>query len=232
MRKARRRPDDRAVAYLRASTTKQELSLDAQRLQLANFATAQGVTILAVYDEALGVSGTSGLDRRPQLRAAIEGLAEHNAGTLLVAHRDRLARDPLVALTAEREVILAGARIVDIQTAALGDSSYGRFTRRVTDAASQLENDTRKAKTCAALAALRAAGRKSGSVAPYGFRFEGKIQVEDATEQLTLKAIKRWRGRGSSVRRCRQLLIDKGHAPRGVSWHLTTVARLCKRVAP
>lgn len=231
MRKARRRPADRAVAYLRASTTKQELSLDAQRLQLSNFATLQGLSILAVYEEALGVSGTSGLDKRPQLRAAIEGLGEHNAGALLVAHRDRLARDPLVALLAEQDVMQAGARIVDIQTAGLGDSSLGRFARSTQDAAAQFENDTRKAKTRAALAALRAAGRKSGSVAPYGYRFEGKVQVEDETEQRTLKAIKRWRKRGSSVRRCRQLLIDKGHEPRGAAWHLTTVARLCKRVA-
>jgi DNA invertase Pin-like site-specific DNA recombinase len=231
MRKARRRPADRAVAYLRASTTKQELSLDAQRLQLADFAAKEGLIILEVYDEALGVSGTSGLDKRPRLLEAIDGLTKHNAGTLLISHRDRLARDPLVAATAAVQVRQHGARVVDIRTAGLGETSEGRLARGVADLASEFENDIRKAKTRAALAALRAAGRKSGSIAPYGYRFHGQTQVEDAGEQRTLKAIKRWRKRGSSVRRCRQLLIDKGHKPRGASWHLTTVARLCKRVS-
>ena len=80
----------KAIACVRVSTDRQDLSPDAQRDATDRWATARGVEIVAVYED-IGISGGAGLDKRPGLLAAIDGLREQGAGVLLVARRDRLA---------------------------------------------------------------------------------------------------------------------------------------------
>jgi hypothetical protein len=59
---------DRAVAYLRVSTQRQErsgLGIDAQRAAIVRFADAEGLAIIGEYVEAETGKGTDALDRRP-----------------------------------------------------------------------------------------------------------------------------------------------------------------------
>jgi DNA invertase Pin-like site-specific DNA recombinase len=88
------------VAYYRVSTQKQGksgLGLDAQRKAVANFAAAEGFTIIAEFDEVETGKGSDALDRRPQLRAALKA-AKKAKCEVAVAKLDRLSRD--VAFTA------------------------------------------------------------------------------------------------------------------------------------
>ena len=59
---------DRAVAYLRVSTQRQQrsgLGIDAQRAAIERFAAAEGLTIISEYTEAETGKGAEALDRRP-----------------------------------------------------------------------------------------------------------------------------------------------------------------------
>lgn len=92
-RQNRRRGDlSKAVAYLRVSTTDQHLGPEAQRKSIETWAAANGVQVVAWHADP-GVSGGSDLDDRPGLVAALAELRLVGAGVLVVAKRDRLARD-------------------------------------------------------------------------------------------------------------------------------------------
>ena len=56
-----------------------------------------------------GVGGAEGLDKRIGLGAALAALRQKRAGVLLVAKRDRLARDPILAAMLERQVEREGS---------------------------------------------------------------------------------------------------------------------------
>src|SRR5688500_5915534 len=99
-----------AVAYIRTWTTEQDLSPDAQRAAISQWAAEQGVAIVAFHED-LGVSGAAPIDKRPALLASFDSLAAHRAGVLLVARRDRLARDVVTAAVAEQMTETLGAKV-------------------------------------------------------------------------------------------------------------------------
>jgi hypothetical protein len=78
-----------------------------------------------------GVSGGAALDKRPGLLAALAALRTHNAGLLLVAKRDRLARDSLLAALVERLAERLGARVQSADGAADGDAPEDVLMRRI-----------------------------------------------------------------------------------------------------
>src|SRR5919112_1772471 len=85
---------DRAVAYLRVSTQRQQrsgLGIEAQRAAIERFAAAEGLTIISEYTEAETGKGADALDRRPQLAAALAA-ARAAKCPVLVAKLDRLSR--------------------------------------------------------------------------------------------------------------------------------------------
>jgi site-specific DNA recombinase len=102
-----------AVLYRRVSSAGQKndgYGLSSQRTDGRAFARRHGLTIVA--DFAGDERSTVPLDEREAGRAALDAMMIHGAGVLLVACRDRLARDPYIAGHAVRAVALMGARIV------------------------------------------------------------------------------------------------------------------------
>jgi DNA invertase Pin-like site-specific DNA recombinase len=86
---------DRAVAYLRVSTQRQQrsgLGIEAQRAAIERFAASEGLTIISEYTEAETGKGADALDRRPQLAAALAA-ARTAKCFVLVSNLDRLSRD-------------------------------------------------------------------------------------------------------------------------------------------
>ena len=101
------------IAYIRVSTSRQELGPEAQRDLIAAYAARGGHQVLAWREEA--VSGGAELDARPELLGAIDALA---AGMgLIVAKRDRLAREVMSASLIERLVERRGARVLSVEGA-------------------------------------------------------------------------------------------------------------------
>src|SRR5881392_2187057 len=81
-----------AVAYLRVSTEEQSLGPEAQRDAITRWAAHERVRVIAWHTDS-GVSGAADPESRPALLAALASLAEHRAGLLVAAKRDRLGRD-------------------------------------------------------------------------------------------------------------------------------------------
>ncbi|MCA9316105.1 MAG: recombinase family protein [Planctomycetes bacterium] len=219
-------PDPRlGIAYLRCSTDRQDLSPDAQRDAIRAWAGGAGVTVVA-WHEDLGVSGGADLEKRPGLLAALDAVREHGAGVLVVARRDRLARDVLVAAMVDRLVARQGASIVAADGTGNGDGPEAALMRTLIDAFAQYERAVIGARTRAALAVKKARGERVGGI-PYGYRDEGGVLVEEPGEQAVIARARELRAEGLSLRAVGRALLGEGHRPRrGGHWHVQVLARL------
>lgn len=189
-----------AVAYLRVSTDRQELGPEAQRAAIEAWAAREGVTVAAWHVEA-GVSGAAAIADRPELVAALAALTVHRAGVLVVAKRDRLARDVMAAAMLERMACDAGARIVS----AAGEGTDSNdpsavLMRTLVDAFAQYERAMIAARTKAALGAKRARGERAGTV-PYGFTADAAGRLAPcAAERAVIAQVHALRAAGVTLR--------------------------------
>jgi DNA invertase Pin-like site-specific DNA recombinase len=227
----RTRPGDpkRAVAYLRVSTDEQRLGPEAQRATIAAWAAREDVTVVAWHEDA-GVSGGSELDQRAGLVAALGELRATGAGVLVVARRDRLARDVAVAVTIEKAVTRCGARVVSADGVANGETAADDFLRTILDAAAAYERALIRARTKAALAVKKTAGVRVGSV-PLGYRLgeDGRTLEPCEREQAARRDAKALHARGLSLRAIARELTTLGHEPRRAKrWHPELVRTLLK----
>ncbi len=214
-----------AVAYIRCSTSRQDLSPELQRAAIEQWADREGVTVVA-WHEDLAVSGGTEIDKRPGLLAAIESLQTESASILVVAKRDRLARDVLTNAMVERLCERAGAVLASADGTGNGDSPEAQLMRNMVAAFAQYERALIRSRTKAALAVKKARGERVGGV-PYGYRSEGGVLVEDEAEQVLVTRARELREEGLSLRAIGRALFREGHAPRtGKQWHVQVLARL------
>ena len=187
------------VAYLRVSTEEQHLGPEAQRSAIAAWAAAAGVTVVSWHTDA-GIGGSKELEHRPGLVAALGSLRAAGAGLLVVARRDRLARDVGVALAIERAVQKSGAKLVAADGAGNGDTAADAFMRHILNAAAEYERALIAARTKAALATKRARGERVGTV-PFGLEVaaDGRL-CPCASEQAVLCSVRALRASGLSLR--------------------------------
>ncbi len=220
-----------AVAYLRVSTDEQRLGPEAQRAAIESWASREGVSVVAWHLDA-GVSGGSDIADRPALVAALGELRAARAGLLVVAKRDRLARDVAVAATVERAAKACGAKVLSADGTANGDTAADAFMRAMLDGAAAYERALIRARTKAALAAKRARGERAGAV-PYGYTAtsEGRL-VPQEMEQGVLAIVRDLRAAGMPLRAVVTELARRGLVSRtGRAFQLTQVARMTKAAA-
>ena len=237
MNKTRRTPKPaadtrKAVAYVRVSTEDQNLGPDAQRAAIAAWADRNGVEIVATFEDK-GVSGAAAIDRRPGLMAALDALAEHGAGLLCVAKRDRLARDTMIAAMAERLAERAGARIVSADGVGEGNDPAAALLRGMVDLFAAYERAMIRTRTVAALAQKKARGERTGAV-PVGCRVgaDGRTLESDPAEAEIVAAVVRARAAGLSIRAIVAELAAAGmRTRRGGEIQSTQVARILRRAA-
>lgn len=144
----------RYVAYYRVSTARQGasgLGLDAQREAVERY--AEGAEIIAAYTEIETGKGAKALDKRPELRAALDKARTAKA-TLLIAKLDRLARNVhfITGLIEQRVPIVA----VDMPDA---DITMLQIYAVMAEREARMISE----RTKAALAAAKARGRVLGS---------------------------------------------------------------------
>lgn len=218
-----------AVGYVRASTDDQALGPDAQRAALQAYCDRAGLT-LAVVHEDLGISGATPLDRRPGMVAALASLTTLRAGVLLVAKRDRLARDVMSAMLIDAAAGKAGARVVSCAGEGTdSDDPTALLLRRMLDAFAEYERLQIKARTRAALAVKKARGERTGGI-PYGKRLaeDGRTLVDDPDELLVRELIGTLRAEGLTLRAIVDRLNQEAIPCRGARWHLPHVARVAR----
>ena len=212
----RRQGDPRlAIGYLRASKEGTGLGLEAQRALIEVWGLREGVTVV-MWQTDDGVSGGSDIEDRPGLLAALAGLRDHGAGLMVVAKRDRLARDSYVAATIERAAVAAGARVVCADGTANGDDPASAFMRTVLDGAAAYERALIRGRTRAALQQKATKGEFTGGDPPYGFAIadDGLHLVEVDEEQVIIRTARELRALGLSLRGAARTLADRGFRPR------------------
>jgi DNA invertase Pin-like site-specific DNA recombinase len=145
------------IAYVRVSTQQQGrsgLGLDAQRAAIAQFAEANGLTIIAEHVEVETGKGADALDRRPILAKALAEARKAKA-SIIVAKLDRLSRDVhfISGLMAQRVPFVTVEHGLDVDP----------FVLHLYAALAEKERNLISARTKAALAAKKAQGVKLGN---------------------------------------------------------------------
>jgi DNA invertase Pin-like site-specific DNA recombinase len=219
----------RAFGYVRVSTDAQAdsgLGLDAQRAAIESAAGRLGLALADVFTDA-GLSGALGLEHRPGLFAAIDGM--RRGDVLIVAKRDRLGRDVVGVAMLERLVTRKGARIVSAAGEGTdADDAASMLQRRILDAFGEYERLIIAQRTKAALRAKRARGECAGNV-PFGYQLaaDGVHLEPAAAEQRILSAIGELRAAGYTLRAIADELNRQGYRTRsGGTWRHQYVASL------
>lgn len=228
----RRTADARlAIAYLRVSTDDQALGPVAQRASIEAWAASAGVTVVAWHAD-LGVSGAAPFEARPALQSAVADLVTHGAGVLVIAKRDRLARDTMTAAVVTRMVERAGATVTSADGTGNGTGPEAALMRGIIDAFAQYERALISTRTKAALSVKRARGERTGGI-PLGCTTsaDGVQLVADEREAVAVARILELRASGVSLVRIAAQLDVEGHRARGGRWHATSVARVIARAA-
>jgi site-specific DNA recombinase len=217
------------LAYLRVSTDEQAESGLGLEAQLAAIRKAVGEPDAVFRDE--GISGSKA--NRPGLLAALEALGEGDA--LVVAKRDRLARDTYLALWIEKEAKKRGAQIHSAAGEGNGNDPAAQLMRTLVDAFATYERQQIGIRTAAALERKRAKGEKTGGDVPFGFSLsEDGIHLEaNEREQEALAIIRELRERGYALRAICEELEARGVQTKrgGKKWNSGTVQRILKRAA-
>jgi len=223
-----------AIIYLRVSTDEQGQSgagLSAQTDSCHKWAAKAGAAVVGPFSDE-GVSGAAGLDKRPRLLDAIAELGKGDV--LLVAKRDRIARDPIVCAMIEAAVSRKGARIVSAAGEGTeGDNPTDVLMRRIVDAFSEYERLIIKARTKAALQAKIRRGERCGNVRfGYNLAVDGKRLVPNPAEQEAIAIMQELRAEGQSLRQIASELQRRGVSTKdGHQWQPMTISRILKRAA-
>ena len=217
------------IIYSRVSTQEQADSgagLNAQLDACRAFAILKGWEVSAEYQDA-GVSGTADLEKRTGLMTAIGELKKGDV--LLVAKRDRMARDIVLTKMIERMVAKRKALIhsLDGNNESTPD---GDFMNGILDLSAAREVALIRARTKAALGAKKARGERMGKI-PFGFMADsdGVHVVPCEHEQSILRMIAGFRNDGYSLQRIANALNNKSMFNRqGNPWNPVLLHTICK----
>jgi DNA invertase Pin-like site-specific DNA recombinase len=203
-----------AVSYCRNSTSRQELSLDAQKKVIQDWSVVAGVEIVGWFDDPAR-SGTTHPKRREGLLGALKALEDLKAGVLVVAADDRLSRDTNHAGWIATEVDDLGAVVVD---ASKPEAEW--IAMMFSRMQAQAYLDSLRKNTVRALALKKSRHERIGSI-PYGYQLcaDGIHLEQHPTEHLVLVRILDLRRGGLGGRRIARILQAEGHQPRGASWN-------------
>ena len=208
----------KAVAYVRVSTTQQGksgLGLEAQRELIKRFADVEGYDIAAWVEEVETAKGSDALERRPQLRSALDQARRFDC-PVIVAKLDRLSRD--VAYIAG----LMAQRVPFIVTELGADADP--FMLHIYAALAEKERRMISARTKAALAAAKARGKALGgyrggavpdSAAGVAARQAQTASFWDGVQPMVAEL----RSQGMSLRQiAAELQAREIKTPRGGAW--------------
>jgi DNA invertase Pin-like site-specific DNA recombinase len=139
------------IAYYRVSTAKQGtsgLGLDAQKSAVAGYLNGGTWELLSEFTEVETGKGSNALDKRPQLRAALDAAKKAKA-TLIIAKLDRLARNVH---------FISGLIETGVNFIAVDMPNADKTMLHIFATMAEWERDAISARTKVALAAAKARG--------------------------------------------------------------------------
>ena len=190
------------IGYVRVSTDAQAtdgVSLESQQARIRQWARDNGYRLAAVYADN-GVSGKS-IRNRPEAEKAIEAACRKKA--MLVCYSlSRLARSTKDLIGIAEKLRQHHADIVSLTEALDTSTATGRLLFGLLAVLSQFEREILAERTVAALAHLKAQGRRISGHIPYGFDLadDGRHLIENAGEQETIALMQQWHEKGRSLR--------------------------------
>lgn len=218
----------RVVAYRRVSSAEQGKAYgpDAQARAIRSYASREGLEVVAdVFEDR---SGTLPLEERPGLKDALAAVYQHGAGALLVARRDRLARDEYAAHDAIRAFRAAGARVL-YADGANGDDDSALLLDGIQHVIAAHERRAIVARLKAgrdAKAAKHPESRAQGGRLPHGYRRtkDGLVEIDPDAAAEVRRIIDLIRS-GRSIRATAQAMTEET----GRTWRPTVIERIAKR---
>jgi DNA invertase Pin-like site-specific DNA recombinase len=214
--------ENQFVTYYRVSTVRQGLSglgLDAQRQTVTQYLSGSTRTVLNEFVEVETGKGANALDRRPQLRAALE-LCKKSGATLLIAKLDRLARNVH---------FVSGLMESKVKFVACDLPEANQLTIHIMAAFAEHEARRISERTRDALAAAKARGVVLGATGPANLKRHTK-ERQDTAKVFNARLMPLLNGfavQGMTRRAMVVQLNDLGiKAPRGGVWSLGQVQRL------
>lgn len=228
-----------AVIYCRVSTEEQAIegiSLDAQEARLRAYCELRGLTVAAVVVDA-GVSAGKPLAAREGGARVLDAVRKGEAGAVVALKLDRLFRNAADCLTVVDGWNAAGVafHLVDLGGQAVDTSTaMGRFFLVVMAGAAEMERNLVCERTATAMAYKRSRSEFCGGRVPYGYRLDVDAVhlVEDDAEQSVMRAARKLRAAGLSLRKVGVELTSRGFLPRsGYGWHAETVKALLVEAA-
>ena len=207
------------ITYRRVSDQKQGksgLGLEAQTAANAHFAAAEGFEIVADFVEVETGKGFDAVDKRPQLKAALEAARKAKC-PVLVAKLDRLSRD--VAFIATLMV-----QRVPFLVANIG-ANADPFMLHIYAAIAEKERRDIAARTSAALQAAKARGVKLGNPETAKANAETAQAFAETLRSEVMPMINLSSRRIAAVLNSRNIKTAEGKA-----WQSAQVIRLCNRL--
>lgn len=220
----------RAVGYIRVSSDRQEISLEAQRAKLDQYAELYDVEILEVCQDEI----TGSRRNRPGLKRALSMLRDGKAEAIVVWKLDRLTRSLGHLTEMLDEYFSNGWKLLSVTEQLDTKSASGRMIINILGTVNQWYREDVGEKTAVALQHKKSKGEKTGGALPFGKRLgrDGKRLVIDKREQKTLRYIRRLKEKEELPLRAIVERLNREKVPaRGKQWHLTSVARVLKRAA-
>lgn len=217
---------DKFVAYYRVSTQRQGasgLGLEAQRQTVARFLAERGRSAIEELFETESGKGSNPLERRPQLRLALD-LCKRTGATLLIAKLDRLARNVHFVTG----LIETGVDFVAADMPHANNVMIQMFA-----VMSEWERDQISERTRLALAAAKARGVVLGATGPKNLRphVNDRQEAANAFAARLQGLIAGFTARGLSQRAMvAELNVIGVKAPAGGAWRLGQVQRLLARL--
>jgi len=191
---------NRAVGYVRVSTEEQAregLSLAAQESRIRAYCEAKGWELAGVYRD----EGYSGKDlNRPGIQSLIRDLKADGIDIVVVLKLDRLTRS-VRDLGALIEDLFGGVALASVEESLDSSTANGRMVINLLGTVAQWEREVISERTAFALEYKRKQGQWAAGRIPFGFRIGKDGRLEEDPEQMkVIRAIKRARRRGRSLR--------------------------------
>jgi site-specific DNA recombinase len=219
----------KAIAYIRASTDEQEITLAVQAEKIAAYCIMRRLELAEVIRDA-GVSGSVPLGERPAGQQLALALRRHGAVHVVALKLDRLFRDAADALAQTKAWDKAGIalHLCDMGGGAVDTSSpMGRIMLTMLAGFAEFERALIAERTAAAMRHKQAKGEYIGGRAPYGHRLLAGELVEDASEQAVIAEARRLKAAGLSLRAIATELQRAGMVARsGQAFTATQVQRM------
>lgn len=212
----------RYVTYYRVSTTRQGVSglgLEAQRQTVERYLAGRDKTVIESFTEVETGKGSNALDRRPQLRSALD-LCKKTGATLLLAKIDRLARNVH---------FVSGLIETGVEFIAADMPNANKVMIQMHAVMSEWERDQISERTKAALVAAKARGVVLGATGPAnlktcnGQRQQKALEFRERLRPVLDGMVAQGLTRRAMVVRLNALGIK---APMGGAWSLGQLQRM------